>query len=186
VAAVSVDPGSGRQVECGACQSSPPPFEASFIPYRYAPPMDHLVRQFKFSGRLEIAPLLGELLQRAIPLQARPDLLIPIPLHDKRLNERGYNQAMELARQLRRRTAVPCDDNALVRVRHTAQQTALNRNARRTNVAGAFGVQRGLHDLRIALIDDVVTTGATVAEAASVLLSAGAKRVDVWAVARTP
>lgn len=186
-----LDPLAGQaaaknRIECGACQLRPPPFETSFIPYRYAPPLDQLICQFKFNGKLEIAPLLAELLYAATPTDGRPDLLIPIPLHGKRLNKRGFNQALELARHLRRLTAVPCDYNTLERVRHTAQQTALDQKARLTNVAGAFAARRGLADMRVALIDDVVTTGATVAEAASALLNAGASKVEIWAVARTP
>ena len=175
-----------NRIECGACQLRPPPFETSLIPYRYAPPMDQLIRQFKFKGRLEIAPLLADLLHGAMPPDRRPDLLIPIPLHDGRLNERGFNQALELTRHLRRLTSVPSDYHTLVRVRDTAQQSALDQKARRTNVADAFESRQVLDGLHVALIDDVVTTGATVCEAASVLLNAGARVVEVWAIARTP
>ncbi len=170
---------------CGVCQQSPPPFDSSFIPYRFAAPVDELVRRFKFDGRLEIGPLLAELLHASIPRDNRPDVLVPIPLHPRRLRERGFNQALELVRHLRRLRAVPVDYASLIRVRDTERQTALDQPARQSNVAGAFAARKRMEGMQVALVDDVVTTGATVTAATEVLLKAGAERVEVWAVART-
>lgn len=115
-----------------------------------------------------------------------PDLLIPVPLHPSRLRKRGYNQALELARPLGRRLGIPVRHDVLRRTRCTGAQTELDAAARVGNVRGAFALASLPAQRHVALVDDVMTTGATLAEAALVLLAAGMDRVDVWALARTP
>src|SRR5262249_21777320 len=116
-----------------------------------------------------------------------PDALIPIPLHPQRLRERGYNQALELARPLAREFGIDLRPDALVRQRATQAQSELDAAQRRRNLRGAFAVAPGVEvPAHVALIDDVMTTGTTLREAARTLLHAGALRVDVWALARAP
>jgi ComF family protein len=141
----------------------------------------------KFRARLNLIRLLGQCL--ALSLRERgavmPELIIPVPLHPARQRERGYNQALELARPLSRELSIPVDAKSCVRVQATAPQAGLEGKARRRNVRGAFRVSLAPPANHVALLDDVVTTGSTVAELAKVLLKAGVGRVDVWAVART-
>lgn len=172
---------------CGACLKHPPPLDGSLIPFRYAAPLDHLLLGLKFSQQLANARLLGGLMadtigERVITL---PDGIIPVPLHAARLRERGYNQALELARPIAQRLAVPLCEGLVVRQKHTAAQSTLEKGARRRNIKGAFEV-RGELPAHIAIIDDVVTTGSTVNELARALRRGGAKQVVVWACARVP
>jgi len=172
---------------CGRCGDRPP-FAATRAAYLYAPPLDRLVQELKFAGRLGHARLLGELL--AAHLQAvgtpPPEMVIPVPLHPRRLRTRGYNQARELARPVARRLDVPLCAHAARRLRDTAAQSDLDAAARRRNVRGAFAVDAGVAGRRVALVDDVVTTGNTVTELARALVAAGAERVEVWCLARAP
>jgi len=178
---------------CGACALDPPPFDAALAAVPYAPPWDHLVAAFKFHEALELAAPFADLLIGAHAATAHvsaPSLLLPVPLGAARMRERGYNQAWEIARRLGRRLRVPADPSLLLRVRETPHQLALAPGRRAANVRGAFA----LDPLRVAevrgravtVVDDVMTTGATLGEIARVLRQAGAARIDVWAVARTP
>ncbi len=175
-----------RGAVCGGCQRSPPAFAAVSAPYRYAHPLDRLVRQLKYARRLDLArplaALMVEHLQRAaVP---RPDVLVPVPLHPSRLHARGFNQALELCRPLSRRLTIPCRRAAVVRLRATPAQAGLSLAQRRSNVRGAFAVAEPLVGVRVALVDDVLTSGCTADEISRTLLAAGAARVDVWALAR--
>ena len=113
-----------------------------------------------------------------------PELLLPVPLHPKRLRERGFNQALEIARPLGRRFQIPVEARACRRIRATRPQSELALAERRGNLRGAFAVRGALTARHLAIVDDVVTTGATVSALARVLLRQGVQRVDVWAVAR--
>jgi ComF family protein len=170
---------------CGPCNHAPPPFERSTIPFLYAPPLDHLLQQLKFHQRLHLAPLLGGLLAEAVTARnvPLPDLILPVPLHQTRLCERGYNQAVELARPVAQHLAIPFAHDRLKRLRQTAAQTSLKGKERRKNLRGAFAVTGKLPG-HVAILDDVVTTGATVTEAAKMLKRRGVDIVEIWAVAR--
>lgn len=172
---------------CGHCLRQPVPLDGSIIPFLYAAPLDHLLLGLKFSQQLVNARLLGGLMADAIGERVTelPDCIIPVPLHPARLRERGYNQALELARPVAVRLGVPLCESLVVRQKHTAAQSTLEKGARRRNIKGAF-VVRGELPAHIAIIDDVVTTGSTVNELARVLRRGGAKRVVVWACARVP
>jgi ComF family protein len=148
--------------------------------------MDFLLLQLKFHQKLHLASLLGGLLAEALEGRAAPlpDCLVPVPLHPQRLRERGYNQALELARVVSTRLAVPLDATLCVRQRATAPQTALDGKERRRNLHGAFTVREGNLPRHVAIIDDVVTTGTTVGELARTLRRAGVDTVEVWACAR--
>jgi ComF family protein len=149
--------------------------------------VDHFIRALKFHQQLGLARLLGEQLARRLaPETARPDLIIPVPLHGARLRERGYNQALEIARPVASALGVPLNFQTLQRVRATAPQTGLAIAARRKNVRNAFRLRdpdavRGRH---LALIDDVMTTGSTAEAAAQCLRAAGAEKIEIWVVAR--
>lgn len=172
---------------CGACLKRPPPLDGSIIPFRYAPPLDHLLLGLKFNRQLLHARLLGGLLADAIVADGGelPDAILPVPLHPARLRERGYNQALELARPVARRLGLPLLTGGVLRQKATAAQSRLEKVERRRNIKGAF-VVTGTLPASIAIIDDVVTTGSTVSELARVLRRAGAKRVVTWACARVP
>lgn len=172
---------------CGACQRRPPAFARGLALYRYAPPVDHFIRALKFHHGLGMARLLGQRL--ALRLQAetlRPDRIMPVPLHVSRLRHRGYNQALEIARPIARLLDIPLDYDSLIRTRATTAQSDLPVEHRRRNVRGAFAARENanLSGLRIALVDDVMTTGSTVQAASRALLAAGALEVEVWVVAR--
>ncbi len=172
---------------CGRCLRRPPPYADVFAPLRYAEPVDRLIAEFKFRGKLTHAALFGTLLIEAAEASGRhpPELLLPVPLHRSRLRERGYNQALELARPLARHWGVGVDAFALSRVRATAAQMQLPAKQRLKNVRGAFALRDGVRlPASVAVVDDVMTTGATVSEIAKLLRRAGVKRVEVWAVAR--
>jgi ComF family protein len=181
----------GGAVLCGGCLRDPPPFEHAHCVADYGFPWDRLIAACKFNGRPELAALLAERLEAALQENGagRPDLIVPVPLTPARLAERGYNQAWEIARRLARTLGVPARADVLQRVLDTPHQAGLTRAQRLVNPRGAFSVpvrQRvRLAGRRIALVDDVLTTGATAREATNTLLRAGAAAVDVWVVART-
>lgn len=171
---------------CRACSSRPPPFDSVRSAFRYATPVDGWILGLKFHGRLAHARTLGELMAGRLATGGAPlpQLLLPVPLHARRLRMRGYNQALELARVLSRRLGIALDATAAARVRTTAEQTRLSAVERRRNLRGAFKARRDLSGLRIAVVDDVMTTGATAAELARTLRKAGASHIEVWTAAR--
>lgn len=178
---------------CGACRASPPPYDAAIARVDYAFPWDRLIAAFKFHGALDLAPVLASAIveaRRGDAEDAMPTLIVPVPLSEARLRERGYNQAWELARRVARRIEGRADARLLLRIRDTPHQLALPPEARAGNVRNAFAVEpRRLAEVRgraVAVVDDVMTTGSTIAEIARVLKQAGAARVEAWVVARTP
>lgn len=171
---------------CGACSLRLPPWDTALCPLRYRFPVDALLRQVKFSRRLPPARVLGCLMAEwlaASPAET-PELLLPVPLHGARLRERGFNQAVELARPIAARLRLPLDASVCRRRRATREQARLATPERRRNVAGAFEILAGLEDAHVAIVDDVITTGSTVGELTRALRAAGAARVDVWGCAR--
>lgn len=179
---------------CGACLKCPPAFDATLVAADYAAPMDQLVLALKFGNRLALAPLFARLLRdallaaqmKAIPL---PTLLAAVPLSPQRLAERGFNQALEIAKPLSRTLGIALDPHALSRVRNTQPQAMLHPDERRKNIRNAFTVSpqaierlRGQH---VGIIDDVITTGETLGELAATLKRFGATRVTNLVFART-
>ena len=114
-----------------------------------------------------------------------PEYIVPVPLHSRRISQRGFNQSLELAKQLSRALGVALDANTVTRTRHTAPQTGLSEQERRKNVRGTFHVSADMQGKHVAIVDDVMTTGSTVGELARTLKRVGVQRVDVWALART-
>ena len=177
---------------CGACLREPPGNDRAIAAVDYDHPWDALISAFKFHGALDLSAALAQRLAVAVDAAGgtRPALVLPVPLGPARLAERGYNQAWELARRVARALGCRSDARLLLRIKDTPQQLALPRAQRAANVRGAFLVEpRRAGELRgrnVALVDDVLTTGATAAEIAGVLKQAGAATVQVWVVARTP
>lgn len=178
--------GNAATTICAACLALPPLYDRAFAPFRYQAPLDYSICQLKFAGRLPHARLLGALFADAIcasnvPL---PDCLIPIPLHPRRLRERGFNQSLELARPVAQRLRLPLHAQALERVRYTVPQAQLHARARHSNLRGAFILKRPLHGQCVALFDDVMTTTSTVRECATVLRAGAVREIQVWVIAR--
>jgi ComF family protein len=178
---------------CAGCVQAPPPFDRSIVAADYAFPWDGVIARFKFRDGLDIADALAALVADAVEAAGeagRPVLVLPVPLGPARLAERGYNQSAQVAARAARRLDVPCHTTLLRRLVDTPHQSALPLKARQAAVRGCFGVDPAQsHPIRghtVALLDDVMTTGATVAEAARTLKAAGAAAVHVWAIARTP
>lgn len=172
---------------CGRCQRRPPPWDAAWAAFRYGWPLDRLEARYKFGGDLAAGRTLAGLWQREPLVLDPPALLLPVPLHAGRLRQRGYNQALELARPLARMFGIAIRADVLRRTRATSAQTELDARGRRRNVHGAFAVRDSeVLPAHVAILDDVMTTGATLAECARVLKRAGVARVDVWALARAP
>jgi ComF family protein len=172
---------------CGVCQRQPPPWHAAWVPFCYGWPLDRLESRYKFSAALAAGRALAAQWIACGPPPVRPDAVLAVPLHRARLRERGYNQSLELARMLARRWRLPLRQGLLQRVRATAAQTELDARARRRNVRAAFRVPHGtMLPAHVVVLDDVMTTGTTLAECARTLRRAGARRVDVWALARAP
>lgn len=173
---------------CGRCVSDPPAYDATSAVFAYAFPADVLVQGLKFRGELALAPLLAEKLLselRRTPVEP-VDMIVPVPLHEARLMQRGYNQSIEIARGLAKPLGLPVLPDLCVRVRDTAAQLGLPWKERRENVRNAFSCRRAVEGKRVAVVDDVMTTGATLGEVAATLKKFGAVRVVNWVVARTP
>jgi ComF family protein len=162
------------------------------VALRFAPLADDLIRQLKYHGRYANARVLGVLLAQAVAERPAPlpRLLVPVPLHVARLRERGFNQAVAIARYAGRMLEIPIAPGVVHRVRDTPSQTSLSMEERHHNVRGAFALSgtRALRRLlaagHVAIVDDVITTGSTVTELECLLLAAGVRKVEVWAVAR--
>jgi ComF family protein len=171
---------------CGHCQRRPPPYLRVRAPFLYAPPLDALLLQLKFSGRLAVAPLLGGLIAQELTGGADVEVIVPVALHRRRLADRGFNQATEIARVVAVELGLALLPRALERLRETPPQSTSVAGARRQQMRGVFRAGTvALRDRRVALLDDVVTTGATAESATLALLGAGAGSVEVWALART-
>jgi ComF family protein len=172
---------------CAACAQNPPPFDAGWSAFRYQAPIDRAVQALKYQAGFRSAYWLGlemarTLAQRPQPL---PQLLLPVPLHASRLRRRGYNQALELSRTLGRTLGIAVEARGARRTRPTQDQIGKSAAERRRNVKDAFAVEAARLDGRhIALVDDVMTTGSTLAELARACRKAGAVYIEVWTAAR--
>lgn len=175
---------------CGDCTRERPPFDRTLTLADYRAPLERLALGLKFRGRLFVAREFAQGLARvaldSLAPEERPDVLAPVPLAHARLVERGFNQAWEIAKPLARLLAVPADATLMRRVAHTAPQSRLDLDARRRNVDAAFGVARPVRGAHVALVDDVMTSGATLAAAARALKAAGAREVTNFVALRTP
>lgn len=170
---------------CPACLLNPPRWQKMIAPLQYRGLVRDYLIQLKFSEALYLAKTLGlECLEPFRQSHPRPEILIPVPLHRERLNERGYNQALEIADVLSKMLNIPIDRKALTRIRSTQSQSGLSANQRTQNIRRAFAYAPRCEYRHVALIDDIVTTGSTVNEITKTLHRAGVEFVEVWALAR--
>lgn len=179
----------GPRYLCSNCRRERPPFDRTLALADYRAPLERLALGLKFRARLvvarEFAQGLARLANDSLDADEWPDVVAPVPLAHARLIERGFNQAWEIARPFARAIGVPADVTLMKRLAHTAPQSRLDRDARRRNVGAAFGVSRRLTGLHVALVDDVMTSGATLEAAARVLKAAGAREVTNFVALRT-
>lgn len=177
-----------RSPICDHCQSWQPAFDAALALADYRPPVDALIIGLKFHARLPLAREFGWQLAEALAQRTLPSdaLIVPIPLARERLVTRGFNQAWEIARVAAGRARLPADARCLQRVRHTASQSRLAREARQHNLCAVFTASDAVRGRAVVLVDDVMTTGATCHEAAAALKAAGARYVLAAAILRTP
>lgn len=173
---------------CGRCVRKPPHFDRSHCAFFYQEPVSWVLHGLKYHQRLSGIPVLSRLLLEFLQqrIERWPQLIVPMPLHPARLRQRGFNQALEIARPLARRLGIPLSLRVCGRERDTLRQSELPASRRAANVRNAFRMLEVLAVKHVAIVDDVVTTGATANELARLLKRNGAETVQVWAVARTP
>ncbi|MGH8135239.1 MAG: ComF family protein [Steroidobacteraceae bacterium] len=171
---------------CGHCRRRRRAFDAAFVPYRYEFPLPELIQRMKYRGVLPVTRILGCVLGRRLAERSTPrvDAIVPVPLSTKREHRRGYNQAREIAGFAARELGLPVEDRLARRIRETAEQAGLSAGARRRNLRGAFIIEAGTVPSRVAIVDDVLTTGATAESLAQALRRAGCRYIEAWAVAR--
>lgn len=171
---------------CGRCLRRGRVFDAAYAPYRYEFPLPELIQRMKYRGQLPITRILGCVLGRRLAERGalQVDAIVPVPLHARRELRRGYNQAREIAVFAARELGLPVEDRLVRRIRETAEQTGLAAGARRRNLRGAFTADASCLPSRIAIVDDVLTTGATAESLALALRRGGCRRIEVWTVAR--
>ncbi len=179
-------PQSSHSQFCGQCLDSPPHYHQALTPYIYAAPLDALITGLKFRRQLHCARLLGGLLARHLQenLRQYPECIVPVPLHPSRLRERGYNQALELARPLAQALEIRLERNLVQRIRQTRPQTDLKLASRAANLRQAFRVHRPPRYRHVAIVDDVITSGHTVNTLAYEFRRQGVEKVEIWAIAR--
>ncbi|WP_231950098.1 ComF family protein [Legionella lansingensis] len=169
---------------CGRCSRTKPNFDQTLIAYRFEEPLRTLLHDYKYNGALFLRHFLVKLMLDALP---RPEIqtqcLVPVPLHPKRLRERGFNQAAELCKLLAKHLNIPCELTLCRKIHHTAPQAQLSGKERRRNLRHAFAVKPQQYK-HITLVDDLLTTGSTVSELTKLFKKQGVHRVDVWCCAR--
>lgn len=180
-----------NEVLCGRCLKNTPEFDYSYSLFRYEGNIINLIHQLKFKEKITYTRSLGELLakvvyEKILQQQGRPECIIPVPLHDSRLRSRGYNQSTEISRAISKRTGITIDQNVVTRQRSTRMQTGLKSVERRQNIRGAFRIFENVSYKHVLVVDDVITTGSTVNELATVLKRNGIKKVGVLSIARAP
>lgn len=176
---------------CYHCQNTTPPWHSLVAVSDYCAPLDKLLHRFKYRGQFWLATPLARLLLLALLAERRtrpspwPDLLLPVPLHRQRQWRRGFNQTALLAQPLSHWLQIPLDSDVLIRYKESQAQHTLGHTERQTNAQHSYAVTRPLTGLRVALLDDVVTTGATIQVLSQMLLAQGAAEVQIWCLCRT-
>ncbi len=172
-----------RYLLCGHCIKNPPHFDRTYIACPFEEPLRSLLHQFKYQNGLYLTPVLTHLMQQALP-NTDAQCLIPVPMHPKRLKQRGFNQAAVLAKHLAQKTGIPYQVNTCTKIKNTSPQASLDSQKRAKNLHNVFSAKEMPFD-HVLIIDDLLTTGATANELARTLKNAGVGQVDVWCGART-
>ena len=176
-----------NEVLCGSCIQKAPAFDYANSLFRYEGDVIRLVHQLKFGEKIGFSRTIGEmLLMQLLKTNEKPDCILPVSLHKSRLRQRGFNQSIEISRVLAKNLVIPIEHTAVVRHRSTAAQSGLNAKQRQKNIKGAFSVVAKLNYKHVLIVDDVMTTGATVNELAKVLKKNNVERVGVLSIARAP
>lgn len=170
---------------CGSCLTQPPEQNSSMSLFAYQNPIDRLIADFKYHDKLYLTEVFADLMAQQLKHQPLPHLLIPIPLHRRRLRQRGYNQAFELGKVLSHKLNIPISKDILIRSRDTPPQASLPYDQRKRNMRRAFKLNDAMLPNHIALIDDVLTTGHTVNAAAKLFRQEGVTTIELWTIART-
>lgn len=174
---------------CGSCLNEELPYQCVCAPFHYQDSVAKLIVDLKFNQKLLYAKLLGTLMASFLENhyigKEKPQLIIPVPLHEKRLKERGFNQALEIARPISKRLRIPIDKYNCLRIKNTVAQSSLKLKERKQNVKKAFFIKKSLNVQYVAIIDDVMTTGNTVKELSQILKNSGIMSVDIWCLTKT-
>lgn len=187
-------PGQPGMPLCMACQNELPknpylirfPFDDFIAPYHYQQPISEFITALKFNQQLKYAKIMGNLLADAVlpSTTILPELIIPVPLHKKRIKERGFNQAIEISRVIAKRLKIPLDYKSCIRIKNTEAQSSLDSKNRHENIKNAFSLNKKIPAKHIALVDDVITTGSTVIELIKSIKNTADIRIDVWCFAQ--
>ncbi len=172
-----------RNQLCGHCLHASPKFDATHAVFSYDYPLQSMMQRYKYGEMLMLGHTFAEILAQQV--RTRPDVIIPMPLHPQRLQQRGFNQSLEIAKIVSRRLHIAVDSQTCVRTKFTVPQVSLPPKQRVRNVKNAFSCQSSLTGLNIALLDDVMTTGASLNALAASVKKAGANQVECWVIART-
>ena len=172
---------------CGACVANSRVYHHSIIPFHYRPPVSDLVQGLKYAGHLEYAPALAQMLTISVLRSGvpTPQIILPMPLHNRRMAVRGFNQCTQIAKTVGQTLQVPLDTRSFQRCKNTPAQTDMDEKQRRKNMVGAFRFFGDPGYSHVALLDDVVTSGSTIGAACRTLKSAGISRIQIWAIAKT-
>jgi len=173
---------------CAFCAYQTPSYAQLIAIWEYAPPIDRLISQFKFNQCLQWRKFFSKQLFHRLthcPDFLAPDLIVPVPLHPSRLKQRGYNQAQLLAEKISKYLKIPSSHSICERIKKTKVQHTLPQHQRNDNLSNAFKIKKPLNQKKIAILDDVVTTGHTVNHLSEVLLAAGASQIQIWCIAKT-
>lgn len=170
---------------CGECQKKHPAFDRTYTAFAHQGAIRYLINHCKFKGIYKYTRLLGMLLANFLVKNTElPELIIPVPLHPKRYRQRGFNQTLEISKIISQQLSIPIDNHCCLRVKNTSHQIALDNQQRHKNINNAFHMQSTPKALHIAILDDVLTTGATANEMTKEIKATGINRVDVWVCAR--
>ncbi|MEM7358537.1 MAG: ComF family protein [Pseudomonadota bacterium] len=178
---------NAEQDYCGRCIQSPVPFDLCFYPFRYESPISDAIHRFKYGDRPQLAKPLGtvlasEIREHGLPL---PEILLPVPMHVSRLRKRGFNQSLQLCKQVATELSIPYSNGVLEKSRATPAQVGLSLRERRASIRDSFRISRNFTKKSVAVIDDVITTGSTVEEIAKILKRNGVNYVYIWGLAHT-
>lgn len=181
-------PMTSNERVCGKCLKEPPIVDYTLSMYHYESPVDSLITQLKFEQQLSCAAILGVLIERSLKIDLDnndyPDVILPVPLHKRRLTKRGFNQSLEISRPISDGLNIPIDYLLARRIKATKSQIDLRASERKRNIKDCFQVRLMPAYRHVVLVDDVVTTGSTTNELAKALKKSGVEKVGVWAVAR--